>query len=143
MKSKLIKKVYDIFYYQEGIAPTVGKQLDAESLVDLEKFDKERKLVGWQNIIYTLIAIGMAWYHIYYMTYGFISTIALRSGHLMFSMVGAFLIFPLSAKRHNNNRATWDDLLLCGLGIVTGFYIVITYQSLLWRLGWKSPRFND
>lgn len=139
MRSNLIKKIYDILYYQEDILPTVSKDLETESLVDIEKFDKERKLVGWQNITFTVIAIGMAWYHIYYMTYGFISTIALRSGHLMFAMMGAFLFFPLSPKRSNNNKATWDDLLVGGLGIIAGFYIILTYQTLLWRLGDLEP----
>lgn len=135
MGSSLIKKIYDILYYQEDTVPAVSETLEVESLADIEKFDRERKLVGWQNITFTVIAIGMAWYHIYYMTYGFISTIALRSGHLMFAMLGAFLFFPLSPRRSNSNKATWDDLMLAGLGIMTGFYIILTYHSLVWRFG--------
>ena len=115
--------------------PENGGTSDASSAGDLERFERERKLKGWQSFLFIIIAILMAWFHIYYMTYGYTSTISLRSGHLMFAMLGAFLFYPFSQKNSRKDRASWIDLFLCILCLITGFYIILTYESLVWRLG--------
>ncbi len=94
--------------------------------------NKQKKLI----LSVFIIAIGMSLYHIYFATFGFTTTLKLRSFHLMFAMVLIFLTYPFSKKmdRKGHIPNTWDFICI-GLALVVGFYIVLNEYELGFRLG--------
>jgi TRAP transporter 4TM/12TM fusion protein len=94
-----------------------------------------QRLAGWQNILVTILSVAMAWFHTYYMTIGYTSTVVLRSGHLLFAMVLAFMIYPFSQKQSTRSTASWPSIFLAILSLLPGLYIIYTYDTLVWRLG--------
>ena len=87
-----------------------------------------------------LVGTGAALFHIYFSTFGLMSTITVRSGHLIFAMVLIFLTYPVIKKLPARSRAVRSaargfDMLLAALSIVTGLYIIIIYPDLNEHLG--------
>lgn len=89
------------------------------------------------------LAVGVAasLFHLYFATIGLLTTITVRSGHLIFAMCMIFLIYPLSKKFKPQTStlavrsAQIVDLGLCILAITVGLYIIIIYPQMVYHLG--------
>lgn len=94
-----------------------------------------RKLIT-RGII-SVIAISMSLFHIYYSTFGFLTTLKLRSFHLMFAMVLIFLTYP-SYKNNGQEKEYFSskfDCLLAILSVIVGLYIIFEEKELGFRMG--------
>lgn len=101
---------------------------------------KRRRLTGAHGRIVFAIAILMSVFQLYYSTFGIINTMTFRSGHLMFAMVLIFAVYP-SRKGSPGDRMTLFDILLSGLALVVGFYIMSEWTEIVLRQG-SPTRFD-
>ena len=87
-----------------------------------------------------LVGVGAALFHLYFSTISLMSTIAVRSGHLIFAMVMVFLTYPAIKALPARSRAVqWSmrglDLVLAALSVVAGMYIILIYPQMNQHLG--------
>ena len=76
-----------------------------EELIEAEEGAANR-LVGWAGIICTGIAVSMSLFHLY-AAYAIVPTQELRYIHVAFTLILAFLLFPV-AKRFRDRLRWWD-----------------------------------
>jgi len=87
------------------------------------------------------IGVSASLFHLYFATIGLLTTITVRSGHLIFAMCMIFLMYPLYKKPHVKRSTLLVrfsqavDILLCVLAITAGLYIIIIYPQLVYHLG--------
>lgn len=86
-----------------------------------------------------LTGVAASLFHLYFSTIGLMSTIAVRSGHLIFAMVVIFLTYP-AFKLAGRSRTTQGlirafDLVLIVLAVVSGMYIILIYPEMNQHLG--------
>jgi TRAP transporter 4TM/12TM fusion protein len=87
-----------------------------------------------------LTGVAASLFHLYFSTIGLMSTIAVRSGHLIFAMVLIFLTYPAVSKFASRSRTTRGlvrafDLFLAALAVTAGMYIIIIYPEMNQHLG--------
>ena len=87
-----------------------------------------------------LTGVAASLFHLYFSTIGLMSTIAVRSGHLIFAMVMIFLTYPALKQFSSRAPATrWlvrtFDLFLAVLAVVAGMYIILIYPEMNQHLG--------
>src|SRR5690242_8795325 len=66
------------------------------------------RLMGWAGLICTGIAVSMSLFHLY-AAYAIVPTQELRYIHVAFTLILAFLLFPV-AKRFRDRLRWWDIL---------------------------------
>ena len=118
---------------KEAIKGKINKDLEEEILTELEG---QRNFLP-NSIYYWLIAlIAFSWslYQLYVSYFPVNSTIV-RSIHLAFAMVLAFLIYPIAKKPKFLKKIPWYDYLLAIIGGLGAAYIAIDYVGLSNRPG--------
>ncbi len=90
------------------------------------------KAQGFLGKLIFLLGIGMSLFHIYFSTIGLISTISVRSGHLIFAMAIIFLSYPLTKK---GGKVRFIDWLFVFLACISGFYIIFMYPEMRYHIG--------
>lgn len=87
-----------------------------------------------------VMTIGVIWSAFQLWTGGIEVMVAMRQRaiHLMFTEIFIFLLFPMRKAWINNRTAFASDLVLAGLGGVSGIYIFMEYEVLTLRLGLVS-----
>ncbi|EDM23088.1 TRAP transporter permease [Caminibacter mediatlanticus] len=118
---------------KEAIKGKINKDLEEEILTELEG----QKNFSPNSIYYWLIAlIAFSWslYQLYVSYFPVNSTIV-RSIHLAFAMVLAFLIYPIAKKPKFLKKIPWYDYLLAIIGGLGAAYIAIDYVGLSNRPG--------
>ena len=92
-----------------------------EELIEAEEGAANR-LIGWASLICTGIAVSMSLFHLY-AAYAIVPTQELRYIHVAFTLILAFLLFPV-AKRFRDRLRWWD--------IVPGIIAIATIVYALW-----------
>lgn len=87
-----------------------------------------------------VVGVAMALFHLYFSSIGLVTTIGVRSGHLIFAMCLIFLIYPLNRKGIIKNKILAGasrglDLLCAGMATVAGMYIIMIYPEMNYHLG--------
>ncbi len=88
--------------------------------------------------IIIVLGVGMALFHLYFATIGFITEMTFRSVHLMFVSALIFLLYPTSMKIKSLQLLDW---FLIAASIVFGVYIIHEYANLTSRAG--NPNMSD
>lgn len=87
------------------------------------------------------VGVGASLFHLYFSTIGLLTTITVRSGHLIFAMCMIFLIHPLYNKPGIIRSAGLTrlfkgiDIFFCALAVAAGSYIIIIYPQMVYHLG--------
>ena len=82
---------------------------------------------GWKHI-YTIIAVFMAVFHIYYTSVGIISFIRLASAHLSFLLIMSFIRLPAKKGMDNLPLPVWD-VFLAITSLAVGAYIFFYFEE--------------
>ncbi len=110
----------------------VDKNLEEEILTELE--GQRNFKSGFSFWLIALIAFTWSLYQLYVTYYPVNSTIV-RSVHLAFAMVLAFLIYPARKTKKNLEKISILDYILAILGGLGAAYIAINYVALSNRVG--------
>jgi TRAP transporter 4TM/12TM fusion protein len=106
----------------------------------------EEKLIGdlegqrdfnrsqWQYWLIALLAFSWSVYQLY-VAINPINAVFIRSVHLAFAVLLAFLIYPMFKTRSLKSRITWYDFLLAIIGTAGALYIYVDYFGLADRPG--------
>jgi TRAP transporter 4TM/12TM fusion protein len=86
------------------------------------------RLPGGWRYVYTVIALGMAIFHVYFTSVGIISFMRLASVHLSFLLVLAFLRLP-ARKGLKDRCVPIYDLICAILSIIVGGYIFFYFEE--------------
>ncbi|QJT07424.1 TRAP transporter permease [Oceanidesulfovibrio marinus] len=115
---------------QEGACPG-----NAEDIAErAESGVAKREYTGpWGRII-LVIAVSMAVFHLYTAGFGLLAAIRQRAVHLAFVLPLVFLIYP-ARKTSIRSRPSIPDIILAVLSAVCAGYIVVNYQSIVFRGG--------
>jgi len=94
-----------------------------------EKAILTRNLVGGKAKAVSVILIAFSLFQIWANSIGILPGIFRNAIHLSFLLVLTFLLYP-ARKKSPQNSFTWWDLILAGLGLVVGLYILFFYNDL-------------
>jgi len=110
----------------------------------VEKYDSESRFrnlnIAWMARLVTLIAVGLALFHLITSFTGPLVTLQHRALHTGVILVLVFLLYP-SRKNAPQQRASIIDFLLALLSIATIVYIFVDYMGIVQRAG--LPSAND
>lgn len=92
-----------------------------------------RSLTGWVGILFTVIAVGGALFHLYILNFHPIEPWIFRSVHIALGAVLGFLLFR--GWKTDSNRVHVVDWLLIAATLFVTFYIYQNVSALLFRVG--------
>lgn len=114
---------------RQGEQPEVNTQ-------EAAKYDKELKYRSfdrrWAALLVTVIAVGLAAYHLYTAAFPIFSAHQHRALHLAGILALAFLLYPVS-DRASRRRLPFYDCLLALAGIAVNLYIIIDFPGIVSR----------
>ena len=100
-----------------------------------------RKPRDLMKIIFLIIAVSMAVFHIFFLGYSSLEPWRLYMAHICFGLVLAFFLYPFSA-RSNRNRPSLIDILCIGISLISCIYFIIVMDDVVFRVG-ISPTTAD
>lgn len=116
----------------------MNENLGDEQKKLMEKYDTEsrfRKLdVNWMIRLVTLLAVGLALFHLITSFTGPLVTLKHRALHTGVILALVFLLYP-SRKKSPQRRATVIDFIMAALSVLTIVYIFIDYTAIVNRAG--------
>lgn len=90
--------------------------------------------------ITSLVALGMAAFHIYTGVFGVFESVFQRSLHVLFALVLVFLMYtPGGAKRDENSKMAWFDYFLILLVLVSVGYVTLNSSTIASRYAYVTP----
>ncbi len=114
------------------------KLLTSEDLKALEKTEKPgRSLHGTYAWLILIICVAMSLFHLYTAGFGALEAMKQRSIHLSFALVIAYLSFPLTYKRRQQD-IPWYDFILALTALTSVLYVFYFYEDLMLRGGKPS-----
>jgi len=116
----------------EKIDEEIRKRL--EEVKELEAEGRRRTFSGTMGVVVAAIAIAFALFHMWRAYVGPMGALQQRSIHLTFALVLTFLVQPF-LRRRGGKKLPWWDLILVGLGILVGGYLLAEYHELTFRIG--------
>jgi TRAP transporter 4TM/12TM fusion protein len=111
--------------------PSVSNEEINRKIGELEGSD--RSLMGWMALSVLFVAVGMSLFHLYTAGIDMFPRMQQNAIHLGFALTLTFLIFPIK-KKLGQTSIPWYDLLLAGLGGLSGIYIVWISADILSRV---------
>jgi len=114
----------------------IGRRL--AEVKELEAEGRRRTFSGAMAVVVAAIAVAFALFHIWRAYVGPMGALQQRSIHLTFALVLTFLVQPF-LRRMWKKKLPWWDLILVGLGILVGGYLLWEYQELTFRIGTPHP----
>jgi TRAP transporter 4TM/12TM fusion protein len=119
---------------------------EQQSTKVLEKYDTEsrfRKLdKGLWKWVVTVLAVGLAAYHLYSAYFGPLDAIRNRSLHTAVITALVFLLYP-AYKKASRMKMSWIDALLALMALSTAGYIFIDYDAIIGRMFIFAPNTLD
>lgn len=82
--------------------------------------------------VVTIITVAMSSFHLYTAGFGLLTSLIQRGVHLSFVLCLIFLIYP-ARKKGSLTKLPFYDVLLSIIGLSTGLYIVLNYDSIISR----------
>lgn len=83
------------------------------------------------TLIITIVAVSLSLFQLYTAGFGVLTPVLQRVTHLTFVLVLVFLLFSTTKKA----RFWWLDAIFLTGAVVTGIYMWLTYQTLVFRAG--------
>ncbi|MEO8133492.1 MAG: TRAP transporter permease [Betaproteobacteria bacterium] len=96
---------------------------------------RDRTAIGW---IITLVAVAMSAFHLYVAWFGPPDALTLRSVHLGFALVLAFLLLPARANARAENPR-WIELALIVASLAVCGYLVVERGYIINRMTYVDP----
>jgi TRAP transporter 4TM/12TM fusion protein len=136
----------DLFKTYKGRDGIMSKESSVEEKSDntqkiLEKYDTEMRYrtlnVKWIIQLVSLLAVGLALFHLITSFTGPLITLQHRALHTGVILALVFLLYP-SSKKAPQQRASVIDFLLALLSIATIVYIFVDYMGIVNRAGLPS-----
>lgn len=93
-----------------------------------------RELKGVFSLIVSIIAVAMSFFHIYVLIFRAIDPWFFRGFHLAFAGTLTFALYP-GWKKAPTDRLHWVDFVLIALILAPVIYVVIEFDSLIYRVG--------
>lgn len=113
---------------------SLNKMIEKNQASDtVETFSSARQLTGYLKIIFSVIAVGGALFHLYILNFHPIDPWIFRSTHLVFGLVLGFLLFPGWKKASKSVHIVDWILILASIGVAV--YIYQNLNQLLFRYG--------
>jgi TRAP transporter 4TM/12TM fusion protein len=100
-----------------------------EELIEEEE-GVTRKVVGFWNIIITVLALGMSGFALYSSVFP-VTTQILRGVHVAFLLALSFLYYPFSRKF--KSKITLSDIILALAAVGTILYMLIDFEQFIYR----------
>lgn len=115
-------------------------KLDHSEIEELEvKYSNIRSLSGWAVLLISAVAIISSLYHLYIAGFGMTGYQFHLSLHLLFMIVLAFFIYPISkgvlSGKTGMDKVPVYDLLLALLGTFVCLYWIVDYNNIILRSG--------
>jgi TRAP transporter 4TM/12TM fusion protein len=124
---------------QNGLEFNQDKQ-KAEEL--LKKYDTEsnfrENIPGWRGKAVAIWLIIMSLFHLYFSTYGLMTTNIQRTYHLGFAMVAIFLLYP-ATKKSPKDRFSIFDIIFVVLSLVVNGYLILNFNNIVIRGARVTP----
>ena len=125
---------------EQPVQETLSEEDVEEMTARLDTSARTRKYIGPFGLFITLTAAAMSIFHIYTTMFGFFDAPIQRAYFYSFVMVLGYAIYPF---RFKPGRASFRippviDLVLMGLGLWTGLYIVFNYNIIVRNMGLPS-----
>lgn len=93
-----------------------------------------RRLTGFQGRVVTAIAVAMSLYHIYVLGFFPVTPWILYTVHLGLATILILFLYPGRNKEKTASIKTLDYILAC-LMLVSGIYIILEMEELIYRVG--------
>lgn len=100
----------------------------------VDELEGARHLRGSLAVIFTVLAVSMSLFHLYTAGFGTLAAVYQRGIHLTMGLVLIFLWFP-ATKKSRRDSVAWYDLILAGLALVAGGYLLLFEGQLAVRSG--------
>ena len=118
----------------EGAQGTHGELTDEQKKRLEELIEEEegvtRKVVGFWNIVITVLAVGMSGFALYSSVFP-ITTQILRGVHVAFLLALSFLYYPFS--KRFKTKITLFDIILALAAVGTILYMLIDFEQFIYR----------
>src|SRR6056297_1057375 len=99
----------------------------------IDKESKKRDLNKYINILVTVIAVGLALYHLYTSRFGTPVALKHRAIHVGVVLILIFILYPFNKSKRLYVKII--DIALIGLSFYSIYYISSNYMELVWRAG--------
>lgn len=99
----------------------------------IDKDSKKRDLNKYTNILVTVIAVGLALYHLYTSRFGTPVALKHRAIHVGVVLILIFILYPFNKSKKLYVKII--DIVLVGLSFYSIYYISSNYMELVWRAG--------
>ncbi len=119
--------------FAQAISEEEAERLTAK----LDASSRIKKYSGPFGVFITLVAAGMSLFHMYTTVFGFFDAPIQRACFYAFVMVLGYALYPARFKgtlAQGRFPPVWD-LILMALGVVTGMYIVVNYDTIANNMG--------
>ena len=111
-----------------------------EMLEEKESELRTRKYIGPFTKVISIIAITWSLFQLYVNSFGVLDAIRLRSWHIIFLLLMTFLLYPAYKKeKRKRSLPTVFDLIWLALGIGSFGYLLVNYNSYVFRGGYLLP----
>ena len=116
------------------------KALAQEMLEKYESDSRFRQFKGKMAVFITALAVIWGLFQLYVSSFGVMDAIILRSWHVIFLLIFAFLLFPARRKTADAwRRWTWWDALCTAAGLFAFGYLIVHYRDIALRGGYLLP----
>lgn len=116
------------------------KALSQEMLEKYESDSRFRQFKGKMAVFITALAVIWGLFQLYVSSFGVMDAIILRSWHVIFLLIFAFLLFPARRKTADAwRRWTWWDALCTAAGLFAFGYLIVHYRDIALRGGYLLP----
>lgn len=115
------------FNKKEGMTLRNERKQEIKEFAQTVKVGKNT-ITGTWAVIITVLAVAMSLFHMYFNSYGMISSINLRTTHLAFVLCLVFLMFPIK-KGMQREKPPIYDILLAIAGIFISYYMAYKYAQ--------------
>jgi TRAP transporter 4TM/12TM fusion protein len=94
-----------------------------------------RRLDGFWAGFVSLIAGGMALFHLLTARFGTLEALRQRSGHVVFVMALVYLLYPTRRRDGMTSRVGFFDVLLAVVAVIPALYVFFNHRELALRAG--------
>ena len=112
----------------EGILPTTNEEEMKKIMQDLDPDHAYRQHKCWKRYITIVLSVLFCVFQLYATLTGTVQQQILRSTHLAFITLMAFILYPFS-KKSPKNTLPWYDVVLGVVGALCWIYIVLGYSE--------------
>ncbi len=129
---------------QANFTATTEEQARAQALVeekDSESRLRQYKPAGLISRALSVILVCFSLFQLYASTFGTLDAMKLRSYHIIFLLVLAFLLYPAYRReKRKRNLPTFWDILCVGAALYAFSYLILHYDDIAMGGGWFTTQ---